>query len=359
MTNAENFFLNKNKEYMGHEAVMAINDSSGLRGFIVIHNTNLGPAVGGTRFRYYKNEKEALKDALRLSRAMTYKCAMAGVPFGGGKTVIMSPKGMTQSQKNKYLIAYARRLKLLDGHFFTGEDVGLDGKDISLLEKHSDSIVGRPKIGGLPAQWAALSVSLSMEAALKSVFGTESFKGRTVAIKGLGNVGLELCRIVIEKGGEVVAADIRQERTKLAHKRFPKIRIVGHTNIHKQQVDVYAPCALGDELNVKTITELQCLVVCGAANNQLGEDQDGLRLFKRNILYVPDYVANAGGLINVVDELHSGGYSHKHVARHVQQIKKTVQEIIKQSRKQNKPTNEIADSIAEKRFYKSKSVQQK
>ncbi len=355
MSPAEYFFLHTNKAYTDHEAVIFIHDKvTQLRGFIAIHNTNLGPAVGGTRIQYYKTEEDALADALRLSRAMTYKCAMAGVPFGGGKAVLMSPKRMTIRQKNAFLRSYARRLEFLDGHFFTGEDVGVEARDIALLDKHSRSIIGRPKVGGLPAHWAVLSVSLALEAALQEKFGTESFKGRLFAVKGLGNVGMDLCGLILKRGGIVVAADINRKRTELARRQYPSIRIVPAVSIHKQAVDIFVPCALGNELNSRTIKELRCAIVCGSANNQLATSEDGKLLFKRDILYVPDYVANAGGLINVVSELHAGGYSREHVAKRVEHVKIAVEEILTLSRKTKQPTNVIADKIAEKRFYKQK-----
>jgi leucine dehydrogenase len=351
MSPAEYLFSHSDKVHSDHEAVVFINDKkTGLRGFIAIHNTNLGPAVGGTRIQYYKTEQDALDDALRLSRAMTYKCAMAGVPFGGGKAVLMSPKRMARSQKKDFLCSYARRLEFLDGHFFTGEDVGVQAQDIALLDKYSSSIIGRPKVGGLPAHWAVLSVSLALEAALKERFDSESFKGRTFGIKGLGNVGMELCGLILKRGGVVVAADINPARIQLARKRYPSLRVVSSASIHTQAVDVFVPCALGNELTIKTIKELRCAIVCGSANSQLATSEDGMRLFKRNILYIPDYVANAGGLINVVSELHPEGYSRQHVTKRVEKVKGAVEEILTLSRKTNQPTNVIADKIAEKRF---------
>ncbi len=347
-------YFKKHVEHKDHVAVVFLCDiETGLRGFIAIHNNMLGPAVGGTRLRYYKDENEALTDALRLSRAMTYKCAMGSVPFGGGKAVLMAPKNITQSQKRALLIAYANRLNLLGGHFFTGEDVGIDESDIALLSQHSDFIIGRPKIGGMPARYAAISVCISIEASLGEKFGNETFVGRSFAVKGLGNVGKELCALISAKGGTLVVADIDPKRTSAARTLFPDIRIVPHTRIHMQKVDVFVPCALGDEFNQKTIPELGCAIVCGSANNQLSTAKDGARLHKRKILYVPDYVANAGGLINVVDELHEGGYSEPRVTDHIQHIKVTVKEILAQSRISNIPTNEIADAIAEKRFKKT------
>ncbi|MDO8517924.1 MAG: Glu/Leu/Phe/Val dehydrogenase dimerization domain-containing protein [bacterium] len=356
MQKKDQSIFTKSLEFDDHEGVMYLRDeSTGLRGFIAIHNTNLGPAVGGTRFRHYKNETEALQDALRLSRAMTYKCAAAGVPYGGGKAVLMAPKKITKHQKEIYLTAYTHCLELLHGHFFTGEDVGLDAHDITVLAKHSDSIIGRPRVGGMPARWAAHSVYRAMSVALKERFGSESFKGRVCAIKGLGNVGIALCALITKAGGSVIAADINHTRVRLARKRFQNIRIVPHTKIHTYATDIYAPCALGDEFNAVTIRQLRCSIICGAANNQLATREDGKRLFTRGILYIPDYVANAGGLINVVDELHKGGYSKSRVAKNVAYVATTVQQIIAGSRRQHQPTNDIADAIAEKRFHRGRA----
>jgi leucine dehydrogenase len=336
--------------FADHEAVILLHDeATDLRGFIAIHNTNLGPAVGGTRIRYYKNESEALEDALRLSRAMTYKCAIAGVPFGGGKAVIMAPKHMNPREKQSLLRAYTKRLKLLDGHFYTGEDVGLSEKDIELLERYSDAIIGRPKVGDLPARWAALSVYSALEAALEEHFGSASFEGRTFGIKGLGNVGSELCGLISARGGTLVVADIDSERVRKVQKLY-KVRAVPHSRIHAEAVDVFMPCALGGDLTAKTIPQLRCAIVCGAANNQLATKEDGHRLHARGILYIPDYVANAGGLLNVVAELHARGYSRTRVMAQLRKLKRSVSEIIVESRKHNVPTSDVADALAEKRF---------
>ena len=341
-------------EFDGHEAVFRFSDQdTGLRGFIAIHNTNAGPAVGGTRFCHYANEEGALRDALRLSRAMTYKCALAGVPYGGGKAVLMAPAGAKAAKKlktKKYLESYARRLALLSGSFFTGEDVGMTGKDIEILDQCSAGIIGRPSVGGLPSYWAALSVFESMRAALKEVFGSDSFKGRTVAIKGLGNVGSDLAAMLDEAGASVIGAEVDSTRAREAKKRVPDMRLVSSASIHTQKVDIFSPCALSGDLSKTTIPKLKAKIVCGSANNQLATSQDGERLFKRSIVYVPDYVANAGGLISVVDELHEGGYSRARVARNVARVRATVADILRQSKKKRHSPDSIADKIGKERF---------
>ena len=347
--------LEKLPEFDGHEMVLRIQDpSTGLRGFIAVHNTNLGPAVGGTRFWYYKNEEEALRDALRLSKAMTYKCALANLPYGGGKAVLMAPRDMKERTKTKsehYLSSYASRLALLDGHFFTGEDVGMEEHDIEVLARKSTSIIGRPSVGGLPSPFAARSVFESMRAALRVSYDNDSFENRTVAIKGLGNVGLDLAKLLVRAGATVIGADVNEDRVKLAQKKVPGIKIVSPAVIHKQEADIYSPCALGSDLTAAYIHELKCQIVCGSANNQLATPSDSYRLFKKGIVYIPDYVANAGGLITVVDELHAGGYDRDRVRRHIAQIKETVTYILTEAREKKLPADKVADMLAEKRFH--------
>jgi len=346
--------IEKLPEFDGHELILRFSDKfTGLRGFIAIHNTNAGPAVGGTRFAYYKNEEDALRDALRLSRAMTYKCALSHVPYGGGKTVLMAPRSpamVTKLKNEKYLRAYARKLDFLKGSFFTGEDVGMTEHDIKTLARFSTSIIGRPSVGELPSYWAALSVFESMRVALKTTFGNESFVDRTVAIKGLGNVGFDLAQMLHKAGAHIVAADTNKERVLHALKHLPNIRIVSAGSIHTQKADIFSPCALGGDLTKKVIAEIKAKIVCGSANNQLATPEDGMRLLKRGIIYVPDYIANAGGLINVVDELHSGGYDRKRVQRNTIKVGMTVAHVLSESKRLRRPSNKVADKLGRERF---------
>jgi len=343
--------LSEFKEFDQHELVVSAFDKhTGLKSFIAIHNSNLGPAVGGTRYWRYASEEEALADALRLSRAMTYKCALARVPHGGGKGVIMANGGRKQ-----FMVAYAKRINLLNGSFHTGEDVGLTKEYLATLEKTSKFIIGRERLAGNPSPWAAKGVFYSIVAALEAIFGDSEIQGRTFAIKGLGKVGSTLCGLLYEQGGRLIVADVDVEKVKSLKHKFPKVEIVKSTEIHKQRVDVYAPCALGDEFNKKTIPQLRCQIICGGANNQLASREDGERLHSWGILYVPDYLANAGGLINVVAELDKRGYSRRRVEKKVQGIQKTAQKIIQLSVQTNKSTSEVADSLAEKIFKASKS----
>ena len=336
-------------EFDDHELVSFISDAkTGLRGFIAIHNTTRGPATGGTRYWHYASDKEALKDVLRLSRAMTYKCALADVPYGGGKAIIVSTNHTLKNEK--FLSAYAKKLNLLKGTFYTGEDVGVGQKDIDCLSKHSPYIIGCRKLAGDPGPWAALGVFNAICATLKEVFGDEDLHDRRIAIQGLGKVGFGLACLLHASGAKIVAADLRAEVTQAAQRKLKNIKIVSSREIHKQKVDVYSPNALGAVLNEHTVNELRCSIICGGANNQLKSDYYGNALYQLGILYIPDYVANAGGLINVVAELDQKGYSRERVLKKVTAIKKTVHKIITLSKAKGKPTNEIADALARKIF---------
>lgn len=343
------FAIEELSEFDGHKMVSFIHHAdTGLRGFIAIHNTRLGPATGGTRYWRYDSEADALRDALKLSKAMTYKCALAGVAYGGGKAVIMQdarhPKGAP------LLRAYAGMINTLNGSFYTGEDVGMTERDVEFLARHAKYINGLPDRAGDPAPWAGLSVFYAMEAGLKAVYGSASMRGKTFAIKGLGKVGSELARLIFERGGDVTGADVSREAVKRAMRRFPKLKIARVRDIHTLPVNVFSPCALGGDFNGRTIPQLKCDIVCGGANNQLVSARDGERLHERGILYVPDYVANAGGLINVTEEWNKKGYSREEVAKKVKEVGKTTTHIISLSQKKHRPTSITADRLAEDIF---------
>jgi leucine dehydrogenase len=344
--------ITKHPEYDNHELVSFFFDKkTGLRGIIAIHSTVLGPAVGGTRYFHYDSSEEALEDVLRLSRGMTYKCAVSKVPFGGGKAVIIAdPK---KKKTKEYLKSYAGQVNRLNGLFYTGEDVGMSVNDVNILAKESPFIIGTPEKAGDPSPWAALGVFYAIEESIEMLDKKKSLAGYTVAIKGLGKVGMELARLLHEQGVSLIGSDIDTHCTKEFLRRFPESKIVPTSKIHEQKVDVYAPCALGKEFNKKTIGELNCRVVCGAANNQLAHFKDGLLLNKRNILYIPDYLANAGGLINVIADLDKKKYNKETIRQNVHKIKATVREIIKLSRKNKQPTNAITDLVAEKFILKN------
>ena len=334
-------------EFNGHELVSYFCDKeTDLRGFIAIHTTKLGPATGGTRYLVYPNEQEALRDALRLSRAMTYKCALAGIPLGGGKAVIIANGKKTKGRA--FLKSFAQKVNLFGGMFTTGEDVGMNEKDIEILSKYSRYINGKSNSSGSPSPWAAQSVLYAMKAASKQIYGTNKLKDRTVAIKGVGHVGTELCKLLLREGAKIYISDIKQKRVKQLLKQYPPITAVLPNKIHTLPVDIFSPCALSQDLSVKTVRQLKCKIVCGAANNQLATLAAGDALHKRHILYIPDYVANAGGLINVVDNVYNKMYDKRRVEQKVKDVEKTVRNIINISKKKKLPTYRITDALAEK-----------
>ncbi|MBI2643996.1 MAG: Glu/Leu/Phe/Val dehydrogenase [Candidatus Wildermuthbacteria bacterium] len=349
---SHNFPYDRLPEFDNHELVSFFSEKkSGLRGFIAIHNTNLGPAVGGTRYRQYASDIEALRDALNLSKAMTYKCALADVPYGGGKGVIIAHSRRAKTENLLY--AYAQKINLLNGSLHTGEDVGIDEMDMRILLKKSPFIIGKPNIAGDPSPWAAKGVFYAIKAALKLALGNSEIAGRVFAIKGLGKVGGELCHLLYENGAIIIAADVDKTKTQSMQKKFPKVKIVRPSEIHKEKVDVYSPCALGNEFTQTTVKELRCKIICGGANNQLANGKVGMLLHRKGILYVPDYLANAGGLINVVAELNPKGYNKARVEECVENISNTTEKILNLSQKEKQPTNYIADMLAEQIFLRT------
>lgn len=332
------------EEYDDHELVREIRDEiTGLEGLVAIHSSKLGPAVGGTRMYPYANKREAVRDALRLSRAMTYKCALAKVPYGGGKAVII---GDPVKDKSKELIkVYASQIGKLGGMFYTGEDVGISEEDVQVMLEVAPFFIGRSGVAGDPSPYAALSTFVAMKAAVKKLFGRDGVQGLTVGVKGVGKVGGRLVQLLVESGARVLIADIRKEATEDLRAKYRGVIIVDPLTIQAREMDVYAPCALGGEFREETIGELKCRLVCGAANNQLVNREAGEALYAAGIWYVPDYVANAGGLINVVDELEKNGYSRKRVMKRIKRVGLTVERIISKAQKDKKPPSWVADEM--------------
>lgn len=345
-------------EFDNHKVVTFFSDAkSGLRAFVAVHNENLGPGTGGTRMWVYPSETDALRDALNLSRAMTYKCALAGVPYGGSKGVIMGDPHKDKTKK--LLLAYANSINSLGG-VTTGTDVGLDDNDIKIMHQASKYILGVPNGNKLSTStMATLGVFSSIQSTAEKLWGNTNLAGKRFAVKGLGKTGLELVHHLNEEGAIVIVAEIDKEKVALAREQFPGIKIVSPTEIHKEKVDIYAPCALGGDLNAKSITELNCQAIVGTANNQLASPDIGDWLYKNSILYIPDYIANAGGLINVVDELEPQGYRKERVVERVKGIKHTVKKIIDRAEKEKKPTHRVADLMAEEIFKKPKELPHK
>ncbi len=334
----------------GYRAVIKFKcPSVKLKGFLAIHNEDLGPAVGGTRMFPYANEQAALIDVLRLSRAMTYKCALAGVHHGGGKAVII---GDPEKDKSEALIrAYAKVIESLKGRFHTGEDVGISEDDVQIMLQESKFFIGRRGVAGDPSPFASLSTFYTMQVAAREKFGNQSLWGLTVAIKGAGKVGSELIRLVKKDGAKVIAADVRPSAVEKLKAEHPDIKIVSAQKIHSVQADIFSPCALGNDITMDNVGEIKAKVICGGANNQLASIEIGDELFKRDILFVPDYIANAGGLIDVVAELEPDGYNRERVIKNIENVKNTISTVLLMSRQKKRAPSRIADRLAEETFH--------
>jgi len=334
-----------------HEQVVFCQDKEvGLKAIIAIHDTTLGPSLGGTRMWQYTSEAEALRDALRLSRGMTYKAAAAGLPLGGGKAVII---GDPKKDKSPALFrSYGRFVNSLDGRYITAEDVGTNVFDMECALLETDYVVGTdPTHGGSgdPSPFTALGTFYGIKACLNKVYGDESFKGRAFAVQGVGKVGADLVRHLVKNGAHVVACDIDADKI-AALKEEVSFDTVSPDDIYAVKCDVFSPCALGAVINDKTIELLKCKIVAGGANNQLERIDHADMLKKRNICYAPDYVLNAGGLINVFLELE--GYSRERCERMVQGIYHNVKRVLKIADEMGVTTAKAADLMVEQHLEK-------
>jgi len=333
-----------------HEKVYKLSDDkSGLIGYIAIHNTNLGPATGGTRWIKYNSENEALKDVLHLSKSMTYKCALANLKFGGGKGVICSK--IENNNRNEILKAYAECVNELEGLFTTGMDAGIDYGDTVVMASISPYILGQ-SVDGIKKEDTSKMAALGVFKCIKEInyrfIEAISAKKCKVAVKGVGKLGSELVRLLIKDGFEITIADNDVEKLLYFRDNFSNIKIVDADSIHKEPVDIYSPCALGNEFNFDNIKEVGAKIIAGGANNQLKTYFVGNELYNLGIIYLPDYIINSGGLINIVDELEEGGYSIGRVQSRIDQMSKNLLNIVDISVEENKPIYKIADDLAEK-----------
>ena len=287
-------------EYDGHEELMFAHDeASGLRAIVALHSTRLGPAGGGIRMYPYPSEAEAITDVLRLSKGMSNNMAIAGVPFGGGKSVIIGDPKTDKSEA--LLLAFGDLVERLAPRYICGEDVGTNPADMSVIARRTGQVLGLPGKSGDPSPTTARTVHAAMRAAVRHRDG-RTLDGLTVAVQGIGHVGRVLCDLLAEDGAHLLVADVDEAAVAWAADRHGA-RIVDPDQIHRTEADVLAPCALGGTLHAATIGEIRAGVVCGSANNQLSEPDDAARLAARQILYVPDYVANVGGVYSATTEL--------------------------------------------------------
>ena len=334
-------------EFDQHESIHHFSDrATGLKAIIAIHSTVLGPAAGGCRRWRYDSGAEALSDALRLSRGMTYKNAVAGLPFGGGKAVILADEQTRNS--SQLFAAFGRAVDSLDGRYVTAEDVGVTVDDMRLVRRETEYVSGLPQsgesAGGDPSPWTALGVFLGIEAAAQTRLGTDSLKGLRIAVQGVGNVGRHLCRLLHRAGARLVIADLNLRNLMRLRAEIP-VSEVPVSEILYAHVDILAPCALGNVLNAETIPRIRAKVIAGAANNQLSTDGDGARLAKRGILYAPDYVINAGGIVSCTRE-YLGQSSEEEVRAEVGRIPERLLALFSEAKATAKPTNILADELA-------------
>jgi len=334
---------------MGHEEVIFFSDAAcGLKAIVAIHNTTLGPALGGTRMWPYASEEDAVEDALRLSRGMTYKSAISGLNLGGGKAVII---GDPKTDKSEALFrSYGRFIESLNGRYITAEDVNITVQDIEHIYTETSNVVGVAKIhggSGNPAPYTALGVFRGMEASCTQKFGNRSLAGKIITIQGVGAVGFELAKLLKEAGSKVIFTDISESNIQRMKDFWPEAQFVGDNEIYDIECDIYAPCALGATINDNTINRLKCQIVAGSANNQLHESRHGKELRDRGILYAPDYLINAGGLMNVSIEFE--GWNDQKSKRMVDKIYDTTLQIFAVSEERNIPVNEATDYLSEER----------
>jgi len=335
------------REFDGHELVSFGHDApSGLRAIIAIHCSTLGAAAGGCRMWPYVRTADAVADVLRLSRGMSYKNAMAGLPLGGGKAVIIADSRTAKTPE--LFAAFGRCVDALGGRYITAEDVGTTTADMAQVARVTRYVAGLGRApgeaGGDPGPKTALGVFLGIKAAVRFRLGRADLNGVRVAVQGLGGVGYHLCALLAAEGAELSVADVRPAAVQKACDEF-RARAVSAGEVLAAQVDVLAPCALGAGLNATTIPRLRARIVAGAANNQLAEDEDGQRLAAAGILYAPDYVINAGGIISVSRE-YQGGATEAQVIADIQGIPLRLTEIFERARRENRTTNVVADQMA-------------
>lgn len=341
--------INSMENYDYEQLVFCQDKASGLKAIIAIHDTTLGPALGGTRMWPYTSEEEAVIDALRLARGMTFKNAAAGLNFGGGKTVII---GDPRKDKSEALFrAFGRFVESLNGRYITAEDVGICVEDMDIVSQETKHVNGVGAIAGSsgdPSPITAFGVLKGIQACAKEVWGIEQLKGKTVALQGLGHVGYYLAKHLHQEGANLIVADINEHNVERVVKELGATA-VNPDAIYGVECDIFTPTALGAIINDHTIPQFKCRIIAGAANNQLGENRHGDLLHSKGILYAPDYIINAGGVINIADEL-NGDYNKERALRAVEIIYRNIEEIIAISKRDNIPTYKAADILAERRI---------
>lgn len=338
-------------EQMEHEQLVFCHDPhTGLKAILAIHNTTLGPALGGTRLWNYATEKEAIVDALRLSRGMTYKAAISGLNLGGGKAVIIGDASKIKSEA--LWRRYGKFVNSLNGKYITAEDVNTTARDMEYIAMETDHVTGVPEYmggSGDPSPFTAYGVFMGMKASAKKAWGSDELSGRKVLVQGAGHVGQYLIGHLVKEGAVVTVVDINEDKLRQVKEKHDKIQVAGVDDLFGLDMDIYAPCALGATLNTETIGQLKAAVVAGAANNQLAEENiHGPMIREKGIIYAPDFLINAGGLINVSAEL--DGYNKDRVLKQVENIYDRTLAIMDLSDRENIPTQVAAMRMAQDRM---------
>lgn len=338
-------------QQMGHEQLVFCHDpNSGLNAIIAIHNTTLGPALGGTRLWNYDSHEDAVVDALRLSRGMTYKAAISGLNLGGGKAVIVGDASKIKSEG--LWRRYGKFVDSLNGKYITAEDVNTSARDMEYISLETDFVTGVPEYmggSGDPSPFTAYGVFVGMKASAKKVWGNDSLAGKKVLVQGVGHVGQYLVGHLIEDGAKVYISDINETKIQQTLEKFRSVEVVAGNAIFDMEMDIYAPCALGATVNTESIEKMKCPIIAGAANNQLADENvHGPMLVKKGILYAPDFLINAGGLINVSAEL--DGYNRDRVMKNVEKIYDRTLEIFDRADSEKIHTQSAAMQLAEKRL---------
>lgn len=334
-----------------HENLVFCYDKpTGLKALIGIHNTVLGPALGGTRFYNYANEADAVKDVLRLSRGMTYKAAISGINLGGGKAVIIGDPEKLKSEA--FWRRYGKFIESLNGKYITAEDVNTNSRDMEYISLETKHVAGKPEFlggGGDPSPVTAYGVYLGMKASAKAVYGNDNLSGKKILVEGIGSVGSYLVERLVADGAKVYITDINQFKIKKTVEKFPTAEAVKRETSYDLDIDIYAPCAMGATVNNDTISRLKCSIIAGAANNQLeNEDEHGNMLKQKGILYAPDFLINAGGVINCYQEV--VGYNREQSFARTEKIYDRTLEIFSKAKDENITTHAAAVKLAEERI---------
>ncbi|MFN5418583.1 MAG: Glu/Leu/Phe/Val dehydrogenase dimerization domain-containing protein [Flavobacteriia bacterium] len=330
-----------------HEQLLFCNDNAtGLKAIIAVHNTVLGPALGGTRMWQYKNEMDALTDVLRLSRGMTYKNSISGLNLGGGKAVII---GDSRTMKSEAMFRrFGKFVESLAGKYITAEDVGIGTSDMVWVNMETNNVVGLPGKSGDPSPVTAQGVYMGMKACAKEQFGSDSLAGKKVMVQGVGHVGEYLVASLAKEGAKIYISDIHEDTLKRVASTYGA-EVIGINDVYDVDMDIYAPCALGATVNDETLSRLKCSIIAGAANNQLAiEAVHGVKVMEKGIIYAPDYALNAGGVINCYSEVK--GLSAEWALDKANDIYSTISNIVKRSKSENIPTYQIANKMAEERI---------